>query len=120
MSRKGDLARIHKIGKYILDIRTITARHGTAENALEDLEGRYALMMCIAQIGELLNKITSVEMLDKLPVRNAVAFRNVIVHNYDGIITRDAVLTLNENIPSLENSITAIIQEFDIIENKDD
>jgi len=56
MSHKGDIIRLHSINKYIADIETIIGNHGFVEKALSNMEGQYALMLCIAQIGELLNK----------------------------------------------------------------
>jgi uncharacterized protein with HEPN domain len=42
-------------------------------------------MMCIVQIGEIVNKIKYEKYREKLPVKNIIGFRNIITHNYDGI-----------------------------------
>lgn len=85
MSKKSDIAKVEKIYKYILDIEKIVAKHKTIDKTIDDLEGQYAVMMCLVQIGEHLGKIETEEIRILLPVREANDFRNIIVHNYDGL-----------------------------------
>jgi uncharacterized protein with HEPN domain len=113
MSHKGDIIRLHSINKYINDIDAIINNHGCVEKALNNMESQYALMLCIAQIGELLNKIKTPKMKSLLPIKDAVAFRNVIVHNYDHINIKFATRTLKESIPELKDKISSLIKEFE-------
>ena len=111
MSKIGDLAKLESILEYINDINKIVERHKTIENALLDFESKYALMMCIQQIGELVNKITSDEFKSKIPIKNIVGFRNIIAHNYDGINLIIAEKTISDSIPKLKHTIERILKE---------
>ncbi len=113
MSYKGDIVRLYTIRKFITDIETIINNHETVIKAVENMEGQYALMLCIAQIGELLNKITTPELKADLPVKDAVAFRNVIVRNYEHINIKFTVRTLKESIPELKTKISSLIKDYE-------
>jgi uncharacterized protein with HEPN domain len=111
MSEKSDLAKLDSILNYIQDINTIIDRHETIENALEDIEGQYALLMCIQQIGEMVNKIQTGKYVSKLPVKDIIGFRNIIAHNYDGINFRIVENVLRKGIPDLKILIQEILSE---------
>lgn len=111
MSDNSDRAKLESILDYVNDINKIVARHNTIENALLDFEGQYALMMCIVQIGEIVNKIKSEKYKAKLPVKNIIGFRNIITHNYDGINYHIAEQTIAENIPQLKILVEEILGE---------
>lgn len=113
MSHKGDIVRLYTINKFINDIESIIKNHGTIEKAVKNIEGQYALMLCIAQIGELLNKITTPELKTNLPVKDAVAFRNVIVHNYEHLNIKFTIRTLQESIPKLKEKIESLIKDYE-------
>ncbi len=53
MSLKSDTARLEQILVYIADIDKIVSRHKSIANTLNDIEGQYAIMLCLSQIGEL-------------------------------------------------------------------
>jgi uncharacterized protein with HEPN domain len=110
MSEISDKAKLEAILSYIDDIFIIVDNHKSIENALSDLEGQYALMMCIQQIGELTNKIQSDKYKSKLPVRDIVGFRNTIAHNYDGINFQIVERTISDNIPELKRIIETILK----------
>jgi len=112
MSKKSDAARLEAILDYIDDIERIILRHGSVQGALADMEGQYAILMCIQQIGETLNKIKSEEYRAVLPIKGAVDFRNVIVHNYDGINLSVAQLTIEQQIPELRKTIQNIMEHY--------
>jgi uncharacterized protein with HEPN domain len=115
MSRKSDIAKLESIEKYISDISKIILKHGDIQNALLDTEGQYAIMMCLVQIGEIIQKIEDIEIRQKLQIKEASGFRNLIVHNYEGIdfiITEKIVL---ENIPLLEQDIQKILEKLDLL-----
>ena len=111
MSEKSDLIRLESILDYIDDIEKITLRHGSVQDALSDMEGQYAILMCIQQIGEILNKIKSEEYCSILPIKGAIGFRNVIVHDYDGINLSIAELTIEQQIPALRKTIQHIMEQ---------
>ena len=113
MSHKGDIVRLYTINKFITDIENIIKNHGTIEKSVENIEGQYALMLCIAQIGELLNKITTPELKTSLPIKDAVAFRNVIVHNYEHLNIKFTIRTLKESIPELKVKIASLIKDYE-------
>lgn len=71
MSKGSDAARLRQILEYISDIEKIIIRHKTIEIALDDLEGHHAVLMCLGQIGEKMNKLESSEFRAVLPVRYA-------------------------------------------------
>ena len=85
MSLKSDTAKLEQVIAYIDDIIEIVSRHENIVRTLDDIEGQYAVMLCLSQIGELLGKIESVSIIKRLPVRLATGLRNTISHNYDGI-----------------------------------
>ena len=109
MSKKSDIAKIEKIYKYILDIEKIVVKHKTIDKAIDDLEGQYAITMCLVQIGELMGKIESEEICILLPIREANDFRNIIVHNYDGLEFSMVKKTIKESIPVLEEAVLKMI-----------
>lgn len=109
MSRKSDIAKLERIAGLIDDTYEIIGRHGTAESTLEDKEGQYAILMCISQIGELLAKLEAEDLVDRLPVREANAMRNVIVHNYEGVNLRIVKRTLRDSLPELKAAVRSIL-----------
>lgn len=111
MSLKSDTARLEQVLAYIADINEIVSRHNTIVETLNDLEGQYAVMLCLSQIGELLGKIESLDFAGQLPVQLATGLRNIISHNYDGIdliIIEDTVI---RDIPKLKNTIVSILND---------
>jgi len=114
MSDRSDYAKLESILEYIENIDIIIARHNSISEALNDIEGQYALLMCIQQIGELMNIIESNELRALLPVKEAVGFRNVIVHNYGGVNLPSTEMTLEKEIPKLKETIKSILENKDI------
>jgi len=113
MYKKSDRAKIELVAKYISDIEKIVERHGSAEQTINDYEGEYAVMMCLTQIAEAVNKITDSVILERLDARGIISFRNRIIHNYEG---RDRIIILSivkDDIPDLKNKISQIISQFD-------
>jgi uncharacterized protein with HEPN domain len=102
MSEKSEKANLEQMLKYIEDIQTITARHGSVHNALIDLEGQYAILMCLTQIGECMGKIQDEKLRQKFPAKSAVGMRNIIVHNYDGVDLTIVEKTVSQSIPELK------------------
>jgi uncharacterized protein with HEPN domain len=103
MSNKSDRARLEFIILLIKDIEIITARHDGVEKALEDVEGRYALLMCCQQIGETLSKLENNSLKERLPVQAAYSMRNIIAHDYLGINSKIVAKIISDDIPELQS-----------------
>ena len=112
MSLKSDTAKLEQILEYIDDIAKIIFRHENILRTLEDLEGQYAVMLCLSQIGELLGKIETPGFIDKLPVRVATGLRNIINHDYDGVDLTIVESTILHDIPELKNTIVSLLQNL--------
>lgn len=93
----------------INDVETIVARHGDAKKALEDIEGRYALLMCCMQIGETLSKLESDDLKSSLPVKFAYSMRNIIAHDYLGINSKIIETTINCDLSELKANLSLIL-----------
>ena len=111
MSSRGDVAKFVKVLKYIATIEQIVARYKDSRTALKDLEGQPALLMCLMQIGELLNHIHDADLIEKLEVRKVVAFRNIIAHEYEAVLLDKTNSIILENVPKLK---LQIIQQLEI------
>lgn len=105
MSLPSDRARIEFLLSMIHDIEIIAQRHGGAAQALEDIEGHHALMMCLLQIGETMGKLQDKNTVAALPIALASGLRNVIAHDYMGLSPRRIVDTLTISIPELKQSL---------------
>jgi len=110
MSLRGDIARLVKALKYIHTIEKIIARHDSALDALRDLEGQPALLMCLIQIGELLNQLHDEALMTRLETRKIVAFRNIVVHEYESVLIEKINTILLQNLPQLK---TQLIKEIE-------
>ena len=112
MSLKSDILRLQRVLELIHDSGEIIQKHGTLEAAISDKEGEYALMMILTQIGERLGKVETPEFLATLPVREAMALRNVIVHDYEGINKNRIRLVFEQSLPQLRRAIESIAPEI--------
>ena len=112
MSLKSDTAKLEQILEYIDDIAKIIFRHENILRTLEDLEGQYAVMLCLSQIGELLGKIKTPAFISKLPIRVATGLRNIINHDYDGVDLTIVESTVLHDIPELKNTIVSLLQNL--------
>ena len=105
MSNRGDTARLAKVMKYIITIEHIVKRFHNTTETLQDIAGQPALLMCLMQIGELLNRIHEEDLREKLEVRKIVAFRNILVHEYDSVLIDKVQTIIQQNLPELKNKI---------------
>ena len=81
-------AKIDFILEMIENIEKIVQRHNGVVNALEDFEGKMAILMAVAQIGENMHKLDDdfLKEYDLLDDKDGAYYtRNYIVHNYDGV-----------------------------------
>lgn len=93
-------------------MQLIVRNHGTEEKAILNVEGEYAMMMCIIQIGETVNKISNHEISERLPVSKIVGLRNRIVH---GCAEVDRVIiteVLKKHIPELETIVVTLLGDI--------
>lgn len=100
-----------KVMTYLRDIKIIVSRHGGVNPALSDTEGKHALMMCLLQIGELLNRLKDPDMMTVLDVPKVVAFRNLIAYEYDSMMLNQIALIIEKNLPTMEKLINSRLRE---------
>jgi len=105
VSDSTDLSRLEFILEMIEDIEYIIVRYKSISAAIEDRIGKHALLMCLMQIGESLNKIESPALKDKLPVKGAYDVRNFIAHDYEGVDVGLIENILRYLIPELKETI---------------
>jgi uncharacterized protein with HEPN domain len=109
MYKKSDSAKLELILKYIRDMELIVNKHGGVENTISDIEGEYAIMMCITQIGEVVNKIEEPNIITSIPSPEIIGLRNRIVHGYEDIDKRIINEIIKTHIPSLKSSVKSLI-----------
>ena len=112
MYKKSDKAKIELAAKYISDIERIIERHGSPEDTIDDYEGEYAVMMCLTQMAEAVNKISDSAILENLDARGIISFRNRIVHDYEGRDRNIILYIIKNDIPELKNRINDYIKLF--------
>ena len=88
----------------------VVLRHNGAQEALNDFEGKNAILLNIIQIGEKLKKIKSKELFDILPIKSAYSMRNRITHDYDGVNLIIVEHIVSEELPLLKTKITNILK----------
>jgi uncharacterized protein with HEPN domain len=111
MSDISDKARLENVLEYIKDIDRIIERHCNIDKALDDFEGEYAILMCMQQIGEMLNKIEKPEFIKVLPVQQAYGFRNVLAHSYGSVNINTVKDTIEKSLPDLKMIILSIFSQ---------
>ena len=109
--------RIKTIQKRILLIETIIDEFdGKISKALEDeTKSRPAILMHIVSIAEQINKLkdeSAFEILEiflKQDLKGLYDVRNFIAHDYDGVDLSIIEDVIRYGIPSLKNSVDAIL-----------
>jgi uncharacterized protein with HEPN domain len=114
MSKFSDMAKLELILKYIRDLQMIVNKHGSIEKTIADVEGEYATMMCISQIGETVNKIKKPDILSKLPASQIIGLRNRLVHDYEEIDKIIISEIIKNHIPELKKTVTALIGDINV------
>lgn len=96
---------------YIIDIITaidLVLEDYTHDISFEQFENdkktQDAVVRQIAIIGEAMNKLSKdyIEEHPDLPVKEAVAMRNILVHDYDWVDTKEVWKTLEKDLPHLK------------------
>jgi uncharacterized protein with HEPN domain len=104
VSKKSDKSRLEFILEMIEDIDYIVAQSSITK-ALESRISKPAILMCLMQIGETLNKVESIELKVQLPIKGAYDVRNFIAHDYEGVDLALIEHIVRELMPSLRKVI---------------
>jgi len=78
-----------------------------------DKKTQDAVIRQIAIIGEAMGKLDKdfIESHTELPGKEAVAMRNVLVHDYDWVDTKEVWRTVKEDLPKLKKIVGKILKE---------
>lgn len=107
-----DKAILEFVVQMIDEAEKVVIRHNGVYKALNDFEGKNAILLNIIQIGEKLNKIKSEELKSILPIKEAYSIRNRITHDYDGINLIIVEQIVAEELPLLKNTIINILKKY--------
>lgn len=79
----------------------------------KDKKTQDAVIRQIAIIGEAMGKLDKdfIEAHSELPGKEAVAMRNVLVHDYDWVDTKEVWKTVESDLPKLKKAVEKILQE---------
>lgn len=79
----------------------------------KDKKTQDAVIRQIAIIGEAMGKLDKdfIENHPELPGKEAVAMRNVLVHDYDWVDTEEVWRTIEQDLPKLKETVRKILQE---------
>jgi uncharacterized protein with HEPN domain len=116
MSNIQDIAKLKFIRKMIADIGIIIERHGGIPQALQDEEeGQLAIFMCLAQIGESLNKLKSDEVRSEFSaddIKGSYDVRMFITHNYPGVNLKIIERIIVEKIPLFKTITDRLLKKY--------
>ncbi len=105
MSKSSDNSRLEFILEMIEDIEYIIADDGSITKSLKNRKSKHALLMCLLQIGETLNRVESLALQEQLPIKGAYDVRNFIAHDYEGVNLALIEKILRSLIPELKTTI---------------
>src|SRR4030042_3373122 len=85
----------------------------TFEEFDKDKKTQDAVIRQIAIIGEAMGKLDKdfIKSHSELPGKEAVAMRNVLVHDYDWVDTKEVWRTIEQDLPKLKQTFKKILQE---------
>jgi len=109
VSKRNDISRLEFILEMIDDIEYTIEQNRSLANALNDRMGKHALLMCLMQIGESLNKIQDETLKKRLPVKGAYDVRNFIAHDYEGVDMGLLENVLRYLVPELKVTIRSLL-----------
>ena len=112
--KPGDRTILQKMVGYCDDILSMTSRFGPSfDDYMGDLAYRYAAAMCILQIGELINRLSSDALSEnvQIPWRMIRATRNIFAHSYERAENDVVWKTIIEDIPALRQQLQAILEK---------
>jgi uncharacterized protein with HEPN domain len=107
-----DIKRLNFILEKIKDLNSFKDRYsGNIYALLNDKMGFDAVLMCLLQIGETLNKLDNTyAQLSKEDIKGAYDVRNFIAHDYEGVNKTIIEDILRTYIDKLENDINEILK----------
>ncbi len=109
MSEHADNSRLEFIAEMISDIEYTLEKYTHLTQALDDRIAKHALLMCLLQIGETLNKIETPALRSRLPIKGAYDVRNFIAHDYEGVDKGLIDSILRYQIPELKEIVDGLI-----------
>ena len=79
----------------------------------KDKKTQDAVIRQIAIIGEAMGKLheSFIKSHPELPIKEAVAMRNVLVHDYDWVDTEEIWRTIEEDLPKLKKVVKKILKD---------
>ena len=110
MSNNKDYPLLEFVIQMISEIEYVCEKHKGTSSALNDIEGKNAILMNLLQIGEKLNKISDEKIINLLPVKEAYSVRNRITHDYGGISPEILEYIINNELPELKQKIYGILK----------
>lgn len=101
--------------KHILDQITHIEnfmRGVSEEQFLSDIEKEYAITRCFEIIGEASKKVDAAfkNKYHQIPWRKMAAFRDVLIHDYDRLVSEIIWKTVVDEIPQLKNSLLELLE----------
>ncbi|ADV46305.1 protein of unknown function DUF86 [Nitratifractor salsuginis DSM 16511] len=96
-------------------IENIVQKYSFVSKALEDeLLAKPAILMHLTSIAEQFSKLRNSEIVEKFDpsdIKGAVATRNFIAHDYDGVNLSVIEMTIRERLPVVKGVIEAILED---------
>ncbi|MBF0501375.1 MAG: DUF86 domain-containing protein [Candidatus Riflebacteria bacterium] len=111
MSKKSDYARVRFVLAKIEDLQGYQTRFPSLDALFSDLMAYDAVLMCLLQIGESLQKLENKSWSEQLPVQGAYFVRNIIAHDYEGVDRSIVERIVADEIPRLRLVINQILAE---------
>ena len=111
-----DIKQLEFIIEKIEDALSYKDNFISIEELLNSKMGFDAVNMCILQVGETLNKLSS-KIQDKyqnLPIKESYLTRNYIAHDYEGVNKYIIEVILREHFPKLKEDIKTILLDIKI------
>ena len=110
-----DVSVLRTIVKYCTDIENAMNRFGNDKSSfLEDIEYQYTCSFCIAQVGEVVKRL-SFELTEKyteIEWSDIAKMRDFLNHSYHNINLSTVWETMTKDIPSLKEACERIIGDI--------
>ena len=100
------LETVEKIFKYTSDLKT-------TDDFENDTESFDAVMMNFIVLGESVSKLTDTFKVQypEIDWRKIYAFRNVLAHDYFGILPEEVWQIIKKHLPKLKTDLTKIVND---------
>ncbi len=109
-----DKQRLEVILKKIIMIEEIVESFGFVSKALEDERlAKPAIMMHLTTIAEQFSKLKDrsiIERFDENDIKGAIATRNFIAHDYDGVNLGFIEVVIRERLPAVKYVIEDVLK----------